>query len=195
MSGFPAALDAAMHGRYGLSVAASEPKRPVTHRQGLTARMNRIAKAVGGNRRDAAREAGIPYSTWGHLLSGKRSANAVNSRKVELAFSRLVTAPAIAAKVKKEKYPVHYIVGAVTVGDPKGKRYINGKKDGPSNAQGWREVKWKLNRRNSKDVVMAWFGHGGDAAAQKFVDCIRREYGTEFGFEGDDVEVTLNGKQ
>lgn len=200
MADFPTALDEAMHGRYRLGRAAAEPKRPISHRHGLTARMNRIQAAVGGDRKAAAQAAGIPYSTWNHLFSGKRSASAANTRKLELAFARIVTLPAIAAKVKTKGYPVHYVVSAVTVADPgtadrKGSRYINGQRGGPANEQGWRPVKWKLGRNNSRDVVTAWLGHGAEAAAQAFVDRIRQEYRSEFGFEGDNVTVVLDGKQ
>lgn len=187
------ALDTALKARYGWS----EPLRPSTHRQGLKARMGRIQKATGGNRRAAAKAAGIPYSTWGDWQTGRRSPSPRNLRKLEAAFSRIVMAPAIAAKLAVKGYPAEIHITAVVVGDPEGRRYINGQEQGVSKREAATFTEkpeyrtFRADGISTKAVVSAWLHYGPGQAADTLGQELEAAYGTEFGFEGDRVTVGL----
>lgn len=181
----PEALGGALSARYGWA----EPKRPATHTIGRQARMRRIMAAVGGSRKAAAAAAGIPYSTWGHLMGARRHASAANLRKIESAFARLVMSPAIAAKIAAKGYPKLWIVSAVVVADPRSRRYLNRKVDGPGGEEGWRAFKGEGLR--GKRIVDPWLSLGDEAAAQALEAEVGRVYGGPWAFEGDHVGVEL----
>lgn len=168
--------------------------------------MRRIMAAVGGTRKAAAAAAGIPYSTWGHLMGAKRHASAANVRKIESAFARLVMAPAMAAKIKAKGYPKEIWIKAVVVADPEGERYINGYGRSADSSKeavygvtafpAYRTFKaGKDTDLDTRAVVHAWLSRGPDAAADALGDAIQSAYGNEFGFEGNHVDVELHGKQ
>lgn len=196
MADLVTALGAALRGRYRWL----EPKTPVTNRQGLKARLNRIQKIYGGDRRAAAAAAGIPYSTWGHLMSGKRKASPRTLGRVESAYSRIIVAPSIAGQIAKKGYPRVWSITAVVVADPEGRRYINGHPSGMSKAYaaaittppGYRT--FNADGLPNRAIVDAWIHHGDQAAAQKLLEEIERAYSGAFGFEGNRVEVTLIGR-
>lgn len=175
-------------------------KRPVTHRQGLTARMNRIQKKVGGGPRAAAQAAGIPYSTWTHLASGRRTPSAKSVARLEGAFIRIVAAPARAAVVGRKGYPSKLSVQAVVVIDPEGSRYINGHTSpGPSKAQVYgihKAPEWRIFRAEGIDIrpiVDAWLASGNAWAENALLEQVEDAYHDPIGFEGNHVRVTLHG--
>lgn len=205
------AIGAALDTRYALGPKSKgrEPRTPVTQQRGLTARMNRIMGKFGGNRREAARASGVPYSTWNHLLAGRR-VSPKNLEKIKGAFRQLVTAPFLALRVKKVGLPNEWLITAVVVADPGpdptkhggaaggGGRYANGHgsgitreeaaaASGDENDPAYRT--FRAEGLDSHAIVDAWLTQGDEAAAAALVDEIEVVYGTEFGFEGDDVEV------
>lgn len=207
------AVGAALAARYALgpNSRGREPKSPVTTSVGLRARMNRIMGKFSEEknpRRAAAKAAGVPYSTWNHLLKG-RSASPKNLAKIVAAFGKLLTAPARALVVKKRGYPDTWAIKAVVVVDPGpppgapkkkgggGSRYINGRPAGATRE----EVKnvteapayrtFNAEGLDSKKIVDAWLSGGDQAAADALLDEVADVYGQEIGFEGNHVEVTL----
>lgn len=185
-----------------------EPKTPVTEQRGLKARMDRIMHKFGGNRREAAKAAGVPYSTWNHLLAGRR-VSTKNLEKITGAFGRLVTAPARALVVKKRgETPSVWNITAVVVVDPgdprfvnkggggRGARYINGQPTGTTREEaaalgpgdpGFRT--FKAEGLDGETIVNAWITGGDEKAEQALLDEVADAYGEEIGFEGDDVRV------
>lgn len=207
------AVGAALDARYALGAKSKglEPKTPITEQRGVLARMHRIMDKFGGrgdpkSRRRAATAAGVPYSTWNHALKGRKVA-AKTLEKITGAFARLVTSPARALRVKKVGYPGNWLITAVVVaspGDPDegpednsgSSRYVNGHGSGVSREEaaaletddpGYRT--FRAEGLDSEAIVNAWLDNGDQAAAAQLLDEIEDVYGTEFGFEGDDVEV------
>jgi hypothetical protein len=205
------ALGVALEERYALGPRSSgrEPATPITDRRGLAARMNRITARFGGNRRAAARAAGVPYSTWNHLLGARRGVSQKNLDKITNAFARFVTAPARALRVKRVGYPDEVRITAVVVAEPGppeespednrgASRYVNGHGSGVTRAEteaisgieedpGYRT--FRAEGLDTARIVDAWLSQGSDAAAEALLDEIEDVYGTEFGFEGDHVRV------
>jgi hypothetical protein len=198
-----------------------EPRTPITEQRGLLARMNRIMDKFGGRgessaRRRAATASGVPYSTWTHALAG-RNVSAKTLGKIGGAFAKLITSPARALRVKKRGLPGEWLITAVVVafpgpreepkkGQPDGSRYVNGHGSGVSRAQA-RALSgpqadgridpayrtFKAEGLDSKSIVDAWLTQGPEAAADALLAAVEDAYGgQEFGFEGDDVEVTFN---
>lgn len=195
MSELPEALDHALAARYRWT----EPKRPVTHGQGRKARMNAIQKATGGGRKEAARAARIPLSTWNDWVAGRRAPSPRNLRKLEAAFSRLVMAPAMAAQITRKGYPTQWAITAVVVADPDSSRYINGHPPGLTKPQAYnlRSPAYRTFNATGVDgraVVNSWLTSGPDAAAQALKAGIERSYGGPFGFEGDRTVVEFSGR-
>lgn len=207
------AIGTALQQRYALGPKSKgrEPRTPVTEQRGLTARMNRIMEKFGGNRREAARASGVPYSTWNHLLAGRRVSKR-NLEKITGAFGRLVTTPARALRVKRVGLPGNWLITAVVVADPGspeespednsgGSRYVNGHGSGVTRAEaaalsGNEEDPayrtFKAEGLDSERIVDAWLSQGDDAAASALLDEVEDVYGTEFGFEGNDVKVEFD---
>lgn len=202
MAEFAEALGDALCGRYKFR----ELRSTVDSRTGVKARMNRLLKVYGGNRRRAAAAAGIPYTSWGYMTSGKRKTSPKNLGKLEAAYGRIITSPYRSGIIAKRGYPVTWSIRAVVVADPDGSRYINGQNPGvdPDTAAGFTqepEYRWfnaTLSAADSRGVVDAWLGGGGplddDAAAGALVAAIEDDIGP-FGFEGNTVEVELHGRQ
>lgn len=201
MPEFVEALGGALAARYTWSDKLM-PKRPVTHGQGRQTYMRRLEKKAGG-RRAAARAAGIPYSTWGHMFSGKRGVSARNLNKLTGAFETVVMLPAKMAAIEARGYPSQIWIKAVVVADPEGERYINGYKKSADrskaavynddSAPSYRVFKAEdLESEQIKDVVDTWTTSGTDAAAGVLLAAIEAKYSGPFGFEGPNVEVTLH---
>lgn len=202
MAEFAEALGDALAARYRLGPKSKghPPKTPITQQRGLLARMNRIMAKFKGNRREAAKAAGIPYTSWNRMLR-KGGASDRNRDKVAATFSRLFTAPALAALVAKRGYPSRIEVKAVVVCDPKRSRYINGRPPGATKDEVKNETTGPAYRSfNAEEleaaaveaVVDAWVTGGADGAADEFLAQVKEEYTDEFGFEGDNVEVILH---
>jgi hypothetical protein len=208
------AVDSALGTRYALGPKSKglEPRTPITEQRGLLARMHRIMDKFGGRgepsaRRRAAQASGVPYSTWNHLLAGRRVSKK-NLGKITGAFAKLVTSPARALRVKRVGLPSEWLITAVVVadpGDPKkhgsgkggGSRYVNGHGSGVTRAQaaalsGTDDPAFRTFRAEGLDsarIVDAWLTQGAEAATEALQQEIEAAYGTEFGFEGDDVRV------
>lgn len=201
------AVGEALAQRYALGPRSKghEPKTPITEPKGLQARMRRIMDKFKGNRREAAKAVGVPYSTWNHLLAGRRVSKK-NLGKITDSWFRLFISPARALRVKKVGYPGNWLITAVVVAAPggasaddvgmSGSRYVNGHGSGVSREDaaaldtedsGYRT--FKAEGLDSAAIVNAWLDGGDDAAAQALLDEIEETYGEEFGFEGDNVEV------
>ena len=211
------ALDRALDARYALGAKSPgrEPRTPISDGRGLRARMHRIMDRFGGRaepsaRREAARAAGIPYSTWNHALNGRNVSKKTLGRIGE-AFGKIVTAPARARRVAKVGVPTTWAITAVVVASPGdedegpednsggGSRYVNGHGSGVSREDaaaldtddpGYRT--FNAAGLDGERIVDAWLSHGAEAAAGALLDEITDVYGTEFGFEGDNVEVDLS---
>ena len=210
------ALDAALSERYALSrkSVGREPAQPITEQRGLQTRMERImrkfrpAKGRPSVRRQAAAAAGVPYSTWNHALKG-RKVTPKTLEKISGAFTRLVTGPARILRAKTVGYPDTWLITAVVVaspGDPDegpednsgGSRYVNGHGSGMTRDEvdaldtddpGYRT--FRAEGLDSEAIVSSWATGGPDAGASTLLDEIEEAYGTEFGFEGDNVKVEL----
>jgi len=202
MPDFTAALGDALCGRYRFR----ELRSTTATRTGVKARMGRLMKAYGGDRRAAARAAGIPYSSWGKMLSGKHKIGTRNLGRLEAAYTRLIVSPLRSGIIAKRGYPKMYEIDAVVVADPKRSRYINGQPPGLSEVEAarfttapeHRTFRAKLGPAESQAVVDAWLSGGGplddEAAAGALLTAIDREHGP-FAFEGNTVGVTLHGRQ
>lgn len=193
------AVGVALEQRYALGAHSKgrEPRTPIDQPRGVQARMRRIMEKFGGNRRAAARAAGVPYSTWNHALRG-RNVTPRTLEKIGGAFAAYVTAPARALRVKKVGLPSEWLITAVVVADPRESRYVNGHGSGASREEaasisgnpddpGYRT--FRAEGLDSGRIVDAWLTGGAGAATAALLDEIEDAYGTEFGFEGDDVEV------
>lgn len=162
-------------------------KRPVTHRQGLTARMNALQKAHGGSAPAAAASAGIPARTWRDWRSGTHPPSARGQRRIEGAYARQIIAPAITRLVTAGSRDVTDIhVFATVVVDPdtpgrKGAKYTNATPERWFRAEGIKAM----------EVIHTWLHHGAEAAAQKYEALVKREYGEVFAFQGLNVKVEL----
>jgi hypothetical protein len=185
------ALDAALHDRYHLGPKSKwrEPRSSVDTPRGLAARMHRILERLKGDERQAAREVGVTLRTWRSWQSGKSKPKASSRGKVANAFTRVVSAPALAAVVARRGYPAEWHIYAVVVADPQGRRYKNKKRGGPANEEGWRM--FRAQGLDGEPIVTAWL-EGGDAAAELVAEIERAYGGEQFGFEGDNVEVELH---
>lgn len=206
------ALDAALKRRYALGPHSlgREPRTPITEPKGLEIRMRRIMDKFKGNRREAAKAAGVPYSTWNHALKG-RNVTKKTLDKILGAFGKLVTAPARALRVKRVGYPDNWPIRAVVVADPgpdprrhkshggRGARYVNGHGTGLTKAEaaslsGTDDPGYRVFRAEGLDsarIVDAWLTQGAEAAADVLLQEIEGAYGEGFAFEGDDVEVQI----
>lgn len=211
------ALDAALSDRYALhrNHPGLEPRTPLGEKKGLMIRMNRIMDKFGGRkessaRRKAAEASGIPYSTWNHALKG-RNVSKKNVAKLGAAFTRLITSPGRAWRVKKVGPPGDWLIKAVVVcypGDEDGpagssdaSRYVNGHGSGISVAQAAAlsgiedEPAYRTFRAEGLDsavIVNAWLDGGGPLARSALLTEVEEAYGETFGFEGDHVEVTFS---
>lgn len=191
------AVGAALTARYPVARAGRPPKSGADSPRGLRARANRILEAFGGNRKQAAAAAGIPYSTFGHALKG-RNQSAKTRNKMISAFEEFVTSPARARAVKRVGLPDLWSIGAVVVVEPGGSRYINGRPPGAPPEDIWHintAPEWRYFNAEGLDsarIVGAWLTHGAAAAAGALVDEVAAVYGDEIGFEGEHVDVAFH---
>jgi hypothetical protein len=193
------AVGVALSQRYVLGPKSKgrEPKTPITDPKGLQMRMRRISDKF-KTKKEAAKAAGVPLSSWDHIVSGRRAPSKKNLGKIADAFRRLVTAPAMALVVKKRGLPSEWHIWAVVVCQPNGSRYINGQPPGtaygdiedPTTAPEWRL--FRAEGLDSGRIVGDWVSGGATAATDALLDEIEQAYGDEYGFEGDHVKVELH---
>lgn len=184
MADLARALDEALTERY----PPVGPKRPATHRQGLTARMNALEKLFPSKRkgsagRAAAKAAGIAPDTWTRWKNNKqRKPTAASLRKLEEAFDRLVRLPGMRKRFKAVAVPNRVKVTAtIRWSSSPGKNY---------NKQAHRTTTLESMRPVMRAVIRAWVHHGPEVAAHTFEDGTAELYRTdEVRFEGDRVTV------
>lgn len=197
MAALPQALDTALRAYYKLP----DMKRAVTHRQGLTARMNALERLHAGRKGDrtsaatrAAAAAGIPVRTWRDWKSGKSKGpiSPRNQRKLEGAYVRQVQLPAFQRVLRSKHFPKRIAVTA----EVNWSGYYNRTRRRTITLQDKAETKANPGRRPyMPDVVRVWIQAGPDAAAQTFQERVAADNSAGFvAFEGD-VEIEfLEGK-
>ncbi len=199
------AVDEALTERYALSEKSvgREPRQPITDTDGLQTRMERIMrkfrpkKGEPSPRRRAAAAVGVPYSTWNHALKG-RAVSKSTLAKIGAGFTKLVTAPARALRVKKVGYPDVWSIRAVVVCQPAGSRYVNGRGSTATAKEDVEEIvtgpeyrTFNAEGLDSEAIVGAWLSGGAGPATTALLEEIEASYGDEFGFEGDHVDVAF----
>lgn len=182
------ALDGALRAYYRVA----EVKTPVTQRRGLLARMNQLEKlhqreGEPANRAAAraAASAGISDRTWRDWRSGTHPPSARSIRKLEAAYARQVTVPALRRAVKRKGAPNKATVSAEIWWTDSDKK----------NNGDQRTVKLTGLRRVMAPVIRAWGAAGPEAAADAFERACASVYrvpdnadGTPgIQFKGDDV--------
>ncbi|WP_371591250.1 hypothetical protein [Streptomyces sp. NBC_00470] len=207
MAELPHALRTALDGYYGSHKAVREVARPITHRQGLTARLNALEKAYGGPKAAAAAVGTVP-DTWRRWKKGQRKPKAANLEKISTVHKSLQRA----LRVQAKGVPTHIVIHAVVVCNatpvnrgPKadraraaGNRYVNVLNSGPHRNKaparsGYRPFRADaLTHAQRQDVVNAYAaGASPRAVADILVSAIERQYGEPFGFEGHNVIVEI----
>lgn len=192
MADLPEALDAALRGRYRVA----EVKTPVTQRRGLLARMNQMEKlhkrdgdTPAQTRKRAAQAAGIPDRTWRDWRNGTHPPGPQNRRKLEAAYVRQITIPALRRATKAKGDPDKVTVTAkIRWTDSPRKMY---------NATPHRTVKLAGMRAAMRPVIRAWVSAGPEAAADAFERAVSSVYkvpddddgGPGVRFEGNDVTI------
>src|SRR4051812_46128687 len=175
MTNLPDALDAALRARY----MPTEIRRPITHRQGLTARLNAIQKQFPTQKALAA-AIGIGPQALRRYRAGTQKPSAATLRKIEGAHNRLVTLPKTRKRLASLPAPNSVTVTAV----------INW--NGYKNRQEHRSTTLGGMRGVMARVIKAWAAAGPDAAAQVFERGAAAVHNTpSVKFEGDDVDVSI----
>lgn len=210
------AVGAALGARYPLGPKSlgREPKRPISDPRGLKTRMDRIRGKFKSDR-EAAKAAGVPYSTWGHIAKGRRAPSQKTLDRITQAYGRLLTAPARALAVKRgPDAPSEWLIRAVVICQPgpdptrhgpgtggRSSRYANGHGSGLTREQaravsGTEDLAFRTFRAEGLDserIIGDWVTGGAEAATAALLDEIETAYTDEFGFEGDHVEVSFVG--
>lgn len=169
------ALDDVLRARY----MGGELKRPVTHRQGLTARLNAIQRQFPTQKAMAA-ALGVSPRTLQRWRDGSRKPNGPSLRKVEGTHNRLVTLPRMRARLKSLPPPNSVTVTAIVNWNG----YKNRQERRSTTLGGMRTVMTK--------VIRVWATAGPDAAADTFERGAAALHNTpSIKFEGDDVIVTI----
>lgn len=156
-----------------------EIRRPITHRQGLTARLNAIQKQFPTQKAMAA-ALGVSPRTLQRWRDGTRKPDAKSQRKIEGAHNRLVSLPRMRRRLKSLPPPNSVTVSAV----------INW--NGYKNRQEQRSTTLGGMRGVMARVIRAWAAAGPQAAARVFEKGAAQVHNTpSVKFEGDDVDVSI----
>jgi hypothetical protein len=175
MADLSEALDGLLRDRY----MGREIRRPITHRQGLTARLNALGKQFPTKKAMAA-ALGIPERTLRDIRSGRTGGSKANLRKIEGAHNRLVTLPRMRKLLKTLPPPNSVTVTAE----------INW--NGYKNRQEHRSTTLGGMRAVMAKVIRAWATAGPQAAAQTFEAGAAQVHNTpSIKFEGDDVDISI----
>lgn len=185
MADLAEALDQALRDRYPMP----EVKRPVTHRQGLTARMNQLEKQFQqpGDRKGAAgvraaKAAGVSSRTWQKWRAGVQKPGAVLQRKLEGAYARFVQQPKFRRKVNSQAPPNLVKVAATIKWSSSPRKNYNKQAHRSTTLEGMRGV--------MVGVIRAWATAGPEAAADSLERGAASVYRSdEIRFEGDNVEI------
>lgn len=187
MADLAGALDQLLTARY----LVGEPKRPATHRQGLTARMNGIEREFttkggrkGAEARRAAEAAGISLRQWQRWRTGAVKPTPASLRKLEAAFTRLVTLPRLRKRLKTKPVPDRIKVTATIKWITSSRKQYNRTKHRTTTLVGMRPT--------MRATIRAWAMAGPEAAADVFERGAAEEHGAdEINFEGDNVELEI----
>lgn len=191
MADLAGALDAALRARYRVA----EVKSPATSRRGLLARLSQLEKlhTLPGDRpgqaaRRAARSAGIPPDQFARWRKGDRKPSAASLRKLEGAYNRQITLPAVRRAMKARPVPASVRVTAtIKWSYDAAKQY---------NATAYRTTTLTNMRPVMAPVIRAWAAAGPEGAAESFERGTSQAYsvaddGDKPGieFQGDDVHI------
>lgn len=175
MADLAGALDATLRARY----LTTEIRRPVTHKQGLTARLNALEKQFPTQKAMAA-ALGVSPRTIQRWRSGDRKPDAKSQRKILDAVKERITRPKVRQRLKKLPPPNSVNISAA----------INW--NGYKNRTEYRHTTLGGMRDVMAHVIRAWFNQGPDAAAQAFEQGAAQVHNVPFiRFEGDGVEVSI----
>lgn len=185
MADLAEALDQALTERYPIP----EVKRPVTHRQGLTARMNQIEKQFQqpGDRKGAAgvraaKAAGISPRTWQKWRAAVQKPGAALQRKLEGAYARFVQHPKMKARVNAAGAPNRVKVTATIKWTDSPRKNYNKQAHRTTTLEGMRAV--------MVGVIRAWATAGPEAAADALQRGAASVYrADEIQFQGNRVEI------
>lgn len=191
MADLAGALDAALRARYRVS----EVKTPITQRRGLLARMNQLealhrrkGDRPGAAARRAAQSAGIPPDQFARWRKGDRKPSAASLRKLEGAYARQITLPALHKAIKQRPAPKTVrITATIKWSYDQVKQY---------NATAHRTTTLTEMRPVMAAVLRAWVAAGPEAAAESFEWGTSRAYSVRddgdrpgIEFEGNEVEI------
>lgn len=192
MADLSEALDAALLRYYRVS----EVRTPVTQRRGLLARMSHLEKLharpgdkPGQAATRAAQSAGIAPRTWRDWRKGTHPPGPASRRKLEAAYVRQITMPALQRATKRKGAPNRVNVTAtVRWTDSPRKMYNN---------TPHRQVKLTGMSPAMAATVRAWTAAGPEAAAAAFERGTSQVYrvpddddgGPGIRFEGNQVEI------
>lgn len=177
MANLAEALDDVLRDRY----MGGEIKRPITHRQGLTARLNALQKQYPTQKAMAA-ALGVGPQAIRRWRAGTQKPGLAARRKIEGTLNRLVTLPRMRARLKSLPPPNSVTVTAIV--------NWNGYKN--RTADGARSVTLGGMRSVMAKVIRAWATAGPEAAAVVFERGAAAVHNTpSIVFEGDDVDVSI----
>lgn len=164
-----------------------EIKRPITHRQGLTARLNALERLF-PTKRAMAKALGIPERTLRDIRSGRTRGSAANLRKIEGAHNRLITLPKTRANLKNKTVPNSVKVTGII--------NWNGYKNRAKN--GHRSTTLGGMAGVMRNVIRIWAAAGPEAAADAFQrgaaeveNLPNTEDEPGLQVEGDDVDISF----
>lgn len=194
MANLSKALEAALRARYQVS----EVKTPVSQRRGLLARMNHLEKlhhrrgdTSTQTRRRAAEAAGIPDRTWRDWRKGTHPPSAASQRKLEGAYTRQITLPALRRELKVRPVPKSVRITATIKWSYDARKQYNSTAHRTTTLTNMRPV--------MASVIRAWAGAGAAAAAEVFERRTSQTYGVRddgekpgIEFEGDQVEIEFS---
>lgn len=174
MANLGEALDALLRARY----APGGIRRPVTHRQGLTARLNALQKQFPTQKALAA-SLGVSPRTIQRWRTGERNPSKKAQSAIKDAYRDAVLLPAARRRLKKLLPPNSVTITAV----------INW--NGYKNRVEHRSTTLGGMRDTMRATIRAWFYGGPDAAADAFEAGVAQKEGVPVHFEGDDVYVSI----
>lgn len=198
MPDFPRALKEALDAHYSVRGNARQIVRPITHRQGLTARMNALEKAY-GSKKAAAQAAGLNPTSWTRWKAGQRGISAANSAKLEGAYASITRALQVEAKGTPSAITVHAeVTFHGTTAQGQATKYKNAQNSGPhaSNApagSGYRPFRAdQLTHDQRADIAAAYAaGLSPRAVADAMLRSVERQYGSPVTFDGHHVIVDI----
>lgn len=182
MADIVAALDEALRARY----MPREIRRPITHRQGLKARLNGLQKVYGTAAKLAA-ALGVNPRTIRKWRSGETKVSAANLRKIERNHNRLISLPRMRDRLKNSPPPNSVQVSAIVNWNG----YIS------SRNRGQRTVILGGMRAVMARTIRTWATAGPEAAAAVFqrgaatVNHVPNTDVPGIQFQGEDVTVSI----